>query len=264
MGLKKMIKNCGKMVCDKILIPTLKYCNDRTNTSSAIHTIIEGTVRTTNSCDPIPSPNLFEMAGNIVYQECVNIIIDNLDKAVLTGNREALWDYCFQNILPGGEILEFGVFEGASINYFAKHLKTHGDARRLHGFDTFEGLPEDWKGWGLKKGTFNLNSIMPKVEDNVLLHKGLIQDTLPEFLRSNGKNGIAIAHIDVDIYSSAKCALELCKPFLLSGSIIIFDELFGYLGWKHHEYKALKEVFLDSEYEYIAFNRTEQVAIRIL
>ena len=39
--------------------------------------------------------------------------------------------------------LEFGVFEGNSIRYWSKLLKNPGSM--LHGFDSFEGLPETFK-----------------------------------------------------------------------------------------------------------------------
>ena len=37
--------------------------------------------------------------------------------------------------------IEFGVFSGTSINYFSKNLK-----KKIYGFDSFEGLKEDWVG----------------------------------------------------------------------------------------------------------------------
>ena len=37
--------------------------------------------------------------------------------------------------------LEFGVFNGSGINLFSKFVK------KIYGFDSFEGLKEDWKGF---------------------------------------------------------------------------------------------------------------------
>ena len=42
--------------------------------------------------------------------------------------------------LPDGEVLEFGVFSGRSITFAANALPNI----TVHGFDSFEGLPEDW------------------------------------------------------------------------------------------------------------------------
>ena len=83
-----------------------------------------------------------------------------------------------------------------------------------------------------------------------------------EFQKNTEK--IAIIHIDVNIYSTSKFILEKTKDKLQSGSIIIFDELVNYnFWWKNGEYKALKEVFLEDEYEFIAFDNAKKAAIRI-
>ena len=59
--------------------------------------------------------------------------------------------------------LEFGVFDGTSINNFAKILKN----KKIYGFDSFYGLKEDWSGTDVEQGFFNLNGKMPKVKNNV-------------------------------------------------------------------------------------------------
>jgi hypothetical protein len=58
----------------------------------------------------------------------------------------------------------------------------------------------------------------------------------------------------MDTYSSTKYALEKLKPYMAKNAVIIFDELTNYFGWEYGEYKALKEVFKDDEYEYKSFN----------
>ena len=51
----------------------------------------------------------------------------------------------------------------------------------------------------------------------------------------------------------------------MKNAIIHFDELYNYFGWENGEYKALSEVFDESEFEYIMFNiEGKQCAIRIL
>src|SRR6056300_120481 len=40
-----------------------------------------------------------------------------------------------------GEWAEFGVKNGRSFNYIREHMPAQ---KTLHGFDTFEGLPEEW------------------------------------------------------------------------------------------------------------------------
>ena len=46
-------------------------------------------------------------------------------------------------------------------------------------------------------------------------------------------------------------------------AVIIFDDMFNFVGWKEGEYKALNEVFDESEYDFKAFNFSDsQVVIQ--
>ena len=131
--------------------------------------------------------------------------------------------------------------------FFSKHVK------HIYGFDSFEGLKEDWHGTlDHTKGTFDKKKRMPKTNSNVTLIKGWVQDTTEKFLDEK-KPEINFVHIDLDTYESSKFVLEKIKPFLIKNSIIIFDELYNYPGWDVGEYKALKEVFNENEYKYMAF-----------
>ena len=48
---------------------------------------------------------------------------------------------------------------------------------------------------------------------------------------------------------------------MVKNSILIFDELYNYEGWKEGEFKALKEVFKEDEFEYKAFNIDKQQCV---
>jgi len=158
--------------------------------------------------------------------------------------------------------LEFGVYTGGSINLFAKQLQSVN--KEVYGFDSFEGLKEDWLTHVFfPKGALSLNKKKPKVLKNVKLIAGYIQDTLEEFLNQSEKKRIIFAHMDMDTYESTKFALIKIKPFLKKGSIILFDEFYGYPNWEKEEYKAFKEVFNKDEFKYIAFCESE-VAIEML
>ena len=68
----------------------------------------------------------------------------------------------------------------------------------------------------------------------------------------------------MDTYSSTLFVLKKIKKYLINNSIILFDELYNYPGYEEGEFKALKEVFQESEFEYKAFNlKSKQVAIKI-
>lgn len=158
--------------------------------------------------------------------------------------------------------LEFGVFNGDSITKISNILKKYN--KQIFGFDSFEGLSEDWKGFSEPKGAFTRNGKVPELSnDNIKIIKGDIKKTLKNFLNKNSQK-IAFVHIDTDIYETAKYILENIKPRLVKNSIILFDELYNFYGWREGEFKALHEVFSDNEYNYIAFTNSQQVSIQIL
>ena len=156
--------------------------------------------------------------------------------------------------------LEFGVFSGTTISFFSKYL----DSIKIFGFDSFEGLKEHWFGTTITKGTFDLKKKIPDLPDNVIPVKGWIQDTLPPFLIEKDPK-INFVHIDVDTYETTKFILDLIKPRLVKGALILFDELYNFEGWDVGEYKALTEVFKESEYKFEAFAHDgQQALIKIL
>jgi hypothetical protein len=158
-----------------------------------------------------------------------------------------------------GLYLEFGVHKGKSINFLSNLIKD----KIIYGFDSFEGLKEDWKGTQATKGTFNLNGKIPSLNKNVSPIKGWIQDTLPIFLKRS--DNINFIHIDVDTYDTSNFILKNIKPFLNNGAVILFDELYNCIGWEENEYKALIENFNEKEYDYLAFSKEgSQVLIKYI
>lgn len=199
----------------------------------------------------------------LAIKESAQWIHNYIDHCIIYDNKRKLYSYaveCLQKFTNQEDLLylEFGVHTGTSINFFAK-----GISKQFFGFDTFEGMPEDWKGWNVKKGQFTMNGKFPKVEGNVELIKGLIQDTLPAFLERHPNKKIAFIHIDTDVYAPAKAVLALCKHRLIPGSIVLFDEIHSYTSWKSHEYRALKEELAEEAYRFIAFSDYKQGMIEM-
>ena len=175
--------------------------------------------------------------------------------------REFLFNQALLNDdINDGLFLEFGVYSGASTNHFARLAFPHG--KMIYGFDSFQGLEEDWIR-NHPAGRFNRGGLAPHVEKNVELVIGSVQDTLNQFLEQRGDQKIAFIHMDLDTYSPSCFVLKACKPFLQTGTIILFDELVAYHGWEAHEYRALCEIFESDEYKFVAFNRGPQVGIEI-
>ena len=168
-----------------------------------------------------------------------------------------------KNGIEGGLYVEFGVAKGDGCRTFGEVFGEHD--LTLTGFDSFEGLEEDWTGMhtGRQAGAFSTKGKLPEVPDNVTLNEGWVQDTLPGYLKANGKAPFAFIHMDMDTYTPTACALETVKSRLRKGTVILFDELYGYPGWRHHEYKALTETLSEDDYHYINFS-AEAVGIEML
>jgi len=160
--------------------------------------------------------------------------------------------------------MEFGVWKGDTIRLWSTLLKNR--ASRLHGFDSFEGLPEGWDHHGastLGKGHFSVHGAIPKIPDNrVKFFKGWFEETLSkyEFVDSP----IIVISLDADLYSSTAYVLKTLQPHIKVGTILYFDEFWD----RHHEMKAFEEFIIESRMSFdllaatygmrnVAFRRTE-------
>jgi hypothetical protein len=155
-------------------------------------------------------------------------------------SRTEVYDYINQDILSNKAIhyLEFGVFRGESIAYWADiNLNSNS---RFYGFDSFTGLPEDWDTSHriLKRGTFDTGGKVPEPGDErVHFVKGLFQDTLPRFLQEYTIEDQLVIHNDSDLYSSTLFVLSCANHIIVPGTIIIFDQFRHVL----HEFRALED-----------------------
>ena len=152
----------------------------------------------------------------------------------LTGLPMDVLQHAAMHASQGGLWLEFGVCFGRSINILAKFRQ--GD---MHGFDSFQGLPEDWKP-GEPKGSYSTGGRLPEVADNVQLHTGWFEHSLPDFLCRH-QGAVSLVHIDCDLYSSTRTVLSLLADRLTVGSVIVFDDFLGFDSFEQHEFKAFLE-----------------------
>ncbi len=171
-----------------------------------------------------------------------------------------------------GDVLEFGVYTASTINLISSIL----DQDKVYGFDSFEGLPEEWKISTdsnlnkYKKGYFALKEL-PKVNDNVVLVKGFYDQTLEPWIEETNLSQVKFLHVDSDLYSSAIFILTTLNKYLVPGTVIVFDEMYPWSGkrydtWADHEYRALKEwvELFDREFEIVSRSAHQQCTIKIL
>lgn len=139
-----------------------------------------------------------------------------------TSRRRDLFDQIAARISDKKTLyLEFGVASGNSMRYWSGLLKN--SASRLHGFDTFNGLPQDWHPGG-EKGAYSTNGHPPEINDpRVQFFVGLFDDTLPRYTPPQDYETLVI-NIDCDLYPSAAFVLKSLNPYIRPGTFLYFDE----------------------------------------
>lgn len=138
-----------------------------------------------------------------------------------------------------GDILEFGVFKGASFSRFLsfRTILENQDSRKIVGFDDFgtftvKGTKDDrsfakkfnnmlGKGIDQKK----LEKLLKKNKhNNFELIKGDVVKTLPTYLNRNKGFKIALLHLDLDIFRPTKYVLEKLFSRMQKNGIILIDD----------------------------------------
>ncbi|HNP06966.1 MAG TPA: TylF/MycF/NovP-related O-methyltransferase [Cyclobacteriaceae bacterium] len=161
-------------------------------------------------------------------------------------------DLCNKFLAIEGDIVECGVWRGGMV---AGISELTGPNKKIHLFDSFEGLPKakdidgkaalDWQ-----KNTTSMtyydnctadesfaNEAMKKTgHNNYQLYKGWFQDTLLLFSGSS----ISILRLDGDWYDSTKICLDRLFPFVTEGGVVIIDDYHTWDGCAKavHDYLA--------------------------
>lgn len=170
-----------------------------------------------------------------------------------------------------GALLEFGVWFGQNLVLMENLRAIHepfNKQRRIIGFDTFTGY-ENLSNKDINSSVFAENSYSTKMEyknyleqllrtheaNNVLGHvngvhnlvAGDVTKTAPQYFKDHPETIVALACFDIGTYNPTKAALEAIRPHLITGSVILLDEL----TWSDApgEAIAFKEVFAGVKYK---------------
>jgi O-methyltransferase len=137
-----------------------------------------------------------------------------------------------------GAVVECGVYRGSTLVTMGLYLKQKGIAKKVFGFDSFEGFGEEVQtdlGLGgdsspvKKVGGFGDTSYQ-HVLDNitrfglasaVTLVPGFFKDSLS---RLSSFPSVSFLHLDCDLYDSYRECLTFFYPRLSSGAVVLFDE----------------------------------------
>jgi len=173
--------------------------------------------------------------------------------------------FCKTIELPG-DIIELGVYRGASLMSWANFLEIRnmGDRQKqVFGFDNFAGFASFSEQDGKHDakvskvpGGFNSGVFEEILEDaiaifdkdrfipykpRVVLVKGDIEQTVPRFVAQHSGLRISLIHFDCDVYKPTKVALEAFWPRVVCGGVVLFDE-YGIRPWEG-ESSAVEQYF---------------------
>lgn len=163
--------------------------------------------------------------------------------------------YALGQIYEPGIAAEFGVATGASLRRIVAGMPAGSS---VYGFDSFDGLPEDWRD-GFPAGTFRTTP--PDVPG-----AQIIVGEFDASLRGWTPGALALVHVDCDLYSStATVLLHLTVAGALEpGCLIVFDEYHGYPGAEGHEERAFLEWTLRESRSWEPIARgPEQLLVRL-
>ena len=200
-----------------------------------------------------PSSN-YNKEREVLFKELFDLKLSNSVISPLTISRMELtrilyYNQIYQNIInKPGVIMEFGVQYGITLSTLIKLrgiYEPYNYFREIIGFDTFDGftnkLSSDEKKLGWKKNDYgvvkNFENMLEKYlhleESNTHINwikkfklvKGDASNTIIKYLKDNPHTIIGMAIFDMDVYYPTKKVLEIIKPRLYKGSILVFDEL---------------------------------------
>ena len=179
------------------------------------------------------------------------------EKPTLHFNRWSIFDFAVSLSNRSRPFYEFGVWMGDSFRYLMKSYE------KGFGFDTFEGLPEDWR--SVPKGSYSSFGNVPEISGGEFI-VGEFDKTLPTFFATERPKA-ALINLDADLYGSTLSALKNARSVIDEQTVIIFDEFIINKGWQQDEFRALNEfcALFDLRYEVVALSLyTKQVVTRII
>ena len=175
-------------------------------------------------CAQIPAEYFIKASSHSI----INQKFSNVFDIKTFESKDELWSFAVQKYFEKYNpitYVEFGVFEGHSIKYFAE--QNNNKQSLFIGLDSFEGLPSDWG--NMPKGYFDTKGLIPNTNDRrIRFVKGWFQNIWNDadsLIRESLEDNLFV-HYDADLYTSTLFALtkidEYGKEYYA-----IFDEFFN-------------------------------------
>jgi hypothetical protein len=176
------------------------------------------------------------------------------------GRFMAISDLLREALEIPGHVAEFGSWRGANLLFLAKLLRIYDSqgSKQVHCFDSFEGLTTFASEDGAaadEKGEYSgsMNELtdmidLYELQDDITIHKGLIQDTLPRFIDENPGVMMSFIYCDTDLFEPTKLILENMHDRLVAGGLFVLDQ------WSHERWPgeslAVQEFLSDPKHQY--------------
>jgi O-methyltransferase len=145
-----------------------------------------------------------------------------------------LWALTGQAARLDGDVIEIGVWRGGTGALIARRLSMLAPDRVIYLCDTFSGVTGAGKHDTRYKGGEHADTTMDIVQrllDHMMLKNArIVQGIFPHETGDQiHSSKLALAHIDVDVYNSAKWCFDWVWPRLVSGGVVVFDD-YGFHG----------------------------------
>jgi hypothetical protein len=129
------------------------------------------------------------------------------------------------------DIIEFGSYRGGGLAFFGTLLQELYPHATVYGLDSFAGMPAVDMDLNLHgEGEFadtSVEDVRAYLDglglDNVVLVKGLVEDTFPMLSRSPLPT-FGLAHIDLDLYEPIRYIQQSLWPHMASGGYVAYDD----------------------------------------
>jgi len=159
-----------------------------------------------------------------------------------------------------GDYAEFGCWSGSTFWLAYTEARKHDHGAHLWAFDSFKGLPAPasrkdshpaWVKGEMRVSVEEFRAIcardgIPERDYDVI--PGFYHQTLANMADDAAPTNIALAFIDCDMHSSARCVLDFLLPRLKHGMIVAFDDYFCWSATQiSGERRAMLEVFGNHE-----------------
>ena len=147
-----------------------------------------------------------------------------------------------------GDIVECGVYKGASLSRFIKfrEILENSSSKKIIAFDAFGKFPKTNYNLGkIERKNFIKEASSDKsvslreyikllksqnLYNNIELIKGDVHRTLKKYKNKNPHLRLSLLHVDVDLYESTKIYLEELFPLVMRGGIVILDDYNKFAG----------------------------------